>query len=130
MGVEEEVEETADDLIADLAAKMANEREAEPIKRGPGRPRKDGTPNQRKETTRFADSVKSKLPLGDTTSVLSGSFEKTLSRRGQQILRAFTLIPAGIAERPFIEMTAEEAMNIADPLASYATRQAVSCSHA
>jgi hypothetical protein len=67
--------------------------------------------------------AKGALPFGEgeRTSV-SGRLAKDVSLRAQQVLKGASSLPA--LWRPPFQMYDVEAQNIADPLASYATRQA------
>lgn len=63
------------------------------------------------------------LPIGQGESTnVSGRLAKDVSLRTQQVLKGASSIPA--IWRPAFQMHDIEATNIADPLASYATRQA------
>ena len=90
---------------------MDGEEKEQPKKRGRGRPK--GSRNR----------VSGSLPIGsgETTNV-SGRLAKDVSLRAQQVFKGASSIPA--IWRPAFQMHDIEATNIADPLASYATRQA------
>lgn len=63
------------------------------------------------------------LPIGEGEKTnVSGRLAKDVSLRTQQVLKGASSIPA--IWRPAFQMHDIEATNIADPLASYATRQA------
>lgn len=80
-------------------------------------PRRRGRPKGSKNRT------KGSLPIGEgeQTSV-KGRLAKDVSLRAQQVFKGASSIPA--IWRPAFQMHDIEAQNIADPLASYATRQA------
>lgn len=84
-----------------------------PVRRGRGRPK--GSKN------RTGGGAGIPTP-SDVETKLSGRLAKDVSLRTQQVLKGITRIPALWVEP--IQMQDQEAQDIADPLASYATRKA------
>lgn len=83
----------------------------------PVQPRRRGRPKGSKNRT------KGSLPIGEGEQTnVKGRLAKDVSLRAQQVLKGASSIPA--IWRPAFQMHDIEATNIADPLASYATRQA------
>lgn len=85
-----------------------------PIRRKRGRPRKSPLPT--------AESIAEEPVSIVPPAKLTRTEQKELAERLKNILFGASGIPAGLFDRPYIQMTDQEARNIADPTASYLER--------